>query len=238
VYIATKNGIWFKDFSTNNDWQSYSTGFNSSHLDIYSLAIYRPNAVAQATLFAGTFRGGVYRKLGSANWATINTGLFANADSPDGTVYLNNIKVTALAPHPSDSSLLYGGGIGSYSQSFIIFTLTWKVGIWKRTETGDLSSWDQIARNGANGFPAPGVTPGTGLNSMQVLAIAVDPITPTTLFAATQNDGSQLGGIYRSTNGGSTWSALGSSFDSAQAIATNPLRLYAGTPTGLYRATQ
>src|SRR5947199_182719 len=61
----------------------------------------------------------------------------------------------------------------------------------------------------------------TGLTNISVLALAIDPVTPTTLYAAINvlsagwygsPTGPTTGGIYKSTNGGATWSLI-SSFD-------------------------
>lgn len=245
VYIATKNGVWFRDFGVSgSSWENISQGIVSNatvnHLNAFSLSIYHPLTDPEPTVFVGVDAGGVYRKEGNNNWQTINTGIFSGASVSEGTTYLDGVTVTALAAHPTNSALLYGGGTGNYS--------SWKVGIWQRLNTD--SSWTQIARNGTNGFPYLFLTPSTGLSSMQILSIAVDPVTPSTIYTATQKDGAQTGGIYYCTTGNTScaanttsWKKLGPTsgttdtfFDSAQALAANQLHLYAGTPTGLYRA--
>lgn len=242
VYIGTQSGVYLRDFSQlNSSWAHYSSELLS--FDVYSLAIYRPNQASDPVLYAGTLGDGVFRKVGSGNWATINTGLFEES-SGAGDAYLDAVNVTALAPHPTNSALLYGGGTGEFS----IGIATWKVGIWRRTENGSSSDWDQIARNGVNGYPCPLVTPSflqgnvctpvsdsTGLSSMKIHAIAVDPITPSIIYTATGQD-NLAGGIYYSTNSGSSWSKLGTAITNATTLAANGAHLYAGTPTGVYIA--
>jgi photosystem II stability/assembly factor-like uncharacterized protein len=65
-----------------------------------------------------------------------------------------------------------------------------------------------------------------GLPGQSVQALAVDPTTPTTLYAATDN------GVYKSDDGGLTWRAVGLPGRSVQALAIHPVEpatLYAGT---------
>ena len=77
---------------------------------------------------------------------------------------------------------------------------------------------------------------------MQVLDLAVDPAQVQYIYAATRLDGAQTGGVYRSTDAGATWQVFsqtqnaGVSLNNATVLAINHLRLYAGTPQGLYRA--
>lgn len=65
-------------------------------------------------------------------------------------------------------------------------------------------------------------------------ALAINPTTPTTLYAGGGSD------VYRSTDGGNTWSALGSGFNNVYALAIDPqtpTTLYAGTYGGVFKST-
>ena len=71
-----------------------------------------------------------------------------------------------------------------------------------------------------------------------VRAFAIDPLTPTTLYAGTE------GGVFKSTNSGSTWSPASSGltgFNSTiLALGIDPLTpstLYAGTSGGVFKST-
>src|SRR6266853_789344 len=74
-----------------------------------------------------------------------------------------------------------------------------------------------------------GIGPGGGI----ALSLAVDPATPTTLYAGTQG-----GGAFKSTNGGTSWNAVNSGLPLnavVRALAvdpTIPTTLYAGTQSG------
>jgi photosystem II stability/assembly factor-like uncharacterized protein len=62
-----------------------------------------------------------------------------------------------------------------------------------------------------------------GLTGFDVFDLAVDPTTPTTLYAATNN------GVHKSDDGGITWRAIGLSGQSLGALAVIPI-----VPTTLY----
>jgi hypothetical protein len=65
-----------------------------------------------------------------------------------------------------------------------------------------------------------------------IYALAIDPVTPTTLYAGTRG-----GGVFRSTNGGGSWGAFspGLTNTDVRALAIDPVTLgvlYAGTAGG------
>ena len=67
-----------------------------------------------------------------------------------------------------------------------------------------------------------------------IIALAIDPLTPTTLYAAT--DG---GGLFKTTDGGASWNATGLTNISVLALAIDPLTpttLYAGVYGGLFKS--
>jgi hypothetical protein len=75
---------------------------------------------------------------------------------------------------------------------------------------------------------------GLGLNGWKALALAVDPETPTTLYAGT--DG---GGVFKTTDGGASWNA-GLTNRMVLALALDPqtpTTLYAGTYGGVFKTT-
>jgi len=76
----------------------------------------------------------------------------------------------------------------------------------------------------------------TGLTHLDVFSLAVDPATPTTLYAGTYE-----GGIFKTTNGGANWSASNTGLTEliVTAIAIDPADpsiLYAGTTNGLFKS--
>ena len=77
-----------------------------------------------------------------------------------------------------------------------------------------------------------GAAVNTGLTSTNVRALAIDPVTPTTLYAG----GS---GVFKSTNGGGSWSKT--ACYSVRALALDPAApdtLYVGSSgNGVYKST-
>lgn len=236
VYIGTRGSGVYRSTDRGETWSEFNTGIDPSHREVYSLAIYNPPAPANPIIYAGTRVGGVYRIQNSV-WETINRGIFDD-ESESGTQYLGDVTVTALATHPSDPSLLYGGGLGQYGFQLGPLTVSWHVGVWKRTDNGTPSAdWSQIGGNTTNSFPTPNpFAAPTNLKNMQILALAVDVITPTTIYAATEN------GIFKTTDGNMNQPTWTNSFASGvftgrvNAIGSSPARLYIGSSTGLWRA--
>jgi hypothetical protein len=81
--------------------------------------------------------------------------------------------------------------------------------------------------------PAPRVWTSTGPEGGAILSLAIDPVTPATLYAGT------IGGVFISTDGGETWSEVGAGLPSARVAVlaldpATPATLYAGTDGGLF----
>ncbi len=77
----------------------------------------------------------------------------------------------------------------------------------------------------------------TGLNNISVRALAIDPITPSNLYAATKGQG-----VFRSTDGGNTWTpGSGTPLNLDQtSLVVDPqfhTTLYLGTIPGVFRST-
>ena len=105
----------------------------------------------------------------------------------------------------------------------------WNVlaGIFKRIDGGD--TWNP-ANTGLPPYPNPNTTSGP-----PVYALAIDPTKPTTLYAGTN------AGVFKSTNSGGNWTALGLSNLAVNAIAIDPKRpglVYAGTSAGVFSIEQ
>jgi hypothetical protein len=72
----------------------------------------------------------------------------------------------------------------------------------------------------------------TGLTNLNVNALALDPVPPSTLYAGTSN-----GGVFKSTDGGASWTAMNTGLTNlnVNALAIDPVppsTLYAGTSNG------
>jgi len=99
---------------------------------------------------------------------------------------LPSLAVGAIAIHPTDPSIIYiGSGEGSFNIDAV-----YGAGVLKSTDAG--ATWNT-----------------TGLNwtlsqYRAINKIVIDPTNPNIIYAATSRNGS-YGGIYKSTNGGTSW---------------------------------
>src|SRR5262249_6828389 len=119
-----------------------------------------------------------------------------------------NLNVTALVIDPSTPDTLYAGiaGIGG--------------GVYKSTNGG--TSWRAVK---------------SGLADRIVDTLVIDPSTPSTLYAGTNDYYYPVArsGVYKSTNGGTSWTAMSGLTNIVNVLTTDPSTpdtLYAGTNGG------
>ncbi len=204
-----------------------STFINSGlgNFDILSLAL-----ANSATLYAGTSGSGVWvstnANSGSPTWSQVTTtGLGDQTinslaiDPANGTVYAGtNNGVFAFAS--GSWSSVAGGPSGlqvlalAIDSSSNVYAASFGGGLYKLSG----GAWSTLNGSG-----------GTALGTLYLRSVALDPVTPTTIYAA----GRSRLGIYKSTDGGNTWSLLNSGLTvtSAEAVAVdpaNPSNVYAG----------
>jgi photosystem II stability/assembly factor-like uncharacterized protein len=122
---------------------------------------------------------------------------------------LTGLAIDAVAVDPQQASTIYAA---SWTRFF-------------KSEDGGLT-W----RSGQWGTPA-----------LFVRAIAIDPQNPSTIYAGAPSQGDLffLGGVFRSTDGGTSWTAtsLRCSVEMLAFDSQNSNTLYAGTDCGLYKTT-
>jgi photosystem II stability/assembly factor-like uncharacterized protein len=181
-----------------------------------------------STLYAGTLGGGVYQSRDGANsWTPINAGLVSTVvyallldPAAPGTVYASTYDgvekssdggatwqdrdtglpiapVAALALAPGSLQTLFAGTLGG--------------GLLKSSDGG--ATWNASSQ---------------GLTDSYISSIVIDPTAPSTLYAGTAHpyDGSHAERVFKSTDGGTTWTQTG--LDAAQFsidfIAVNPAK--------------
>jgi photosystem II stability/assembly factor-like uncharacterized protein len=240
LYTGTYGGGIFKSIDSAGTWTTANTGL--TNLSVYAMAI---NPSNPGTLYTATFGGGMFKSINSgATWAAVNTGLMELSDmalavnpTNSGTIYVATtngvfksadaagtwrgtglpLDITSLVINPSTPSTLYAAA-SSEDGAFLD-----SGGVFKSTDSGQ--SWAAVD---------------TGLANLDVRALALNPVTPSTLYAGTR------AGLFRSINSGSSWTnATNSGFTMiVDALAVNPLTpstLYAGMRgygnDGMFRST-
>lgn len=126
-------------------------------------------------------------------------------------------RTRALVIDPRNPNLLYAGGVAG--------------GVWKSFDQGE--SWEPV---------------GDFLPNLAVTALAMDPVDSNVLYAGTGEgfdnlDAVRGAGIFKSINGGVTWTRLGSTANpnffyvmDLVVSAKNRARLYAATRSGVFRS--
>jgi hypothetical protein len=127
-------------------------------------------------------------------------------------------RTRALVIHPSSPNIMYAGGVAG--------------GVWKTTDSG--ATWTPLGDLFAN---------------MAVCSLVIDPVNPQILYAGTGEgffniDAVRGAGIFKTTDGGATWTQLQSTvtsdFHYVNRLAVSPNdhnRLYAATRTGLWASS-
>ena len=137
----------------------------------------------------------------------------------------NSFHVHGLAVAPSDPNVIY---VGSVHDTMWSFALT-GAHIFRSLDGGQ--TWMEMDE----GFP---IETRTSIN-----AIVVHPTDPNTVYAMTSRYESKTAiGIYKTTNGGATWSAANNDLgdlntNDLQMDPIEPDTLYAATDTGVYKTT-
>jgi len=214
---------------------------------VLSLAI---DPLTPTTLYAGDDASGVFKSMdGGANWSSALLFYYGLCGPCGG--------VGALTIDPLRQTTLFGGtGVITaydYDGSFL-YTASGRV--FKSTDGGTgwgMSTWlddDESVQTLAIEPRTDPQTPvtvyagttlrvvkstdggvswnPTGLTGVAVSSLAIDPLTPTTLYGGTNS-----GGVFKSTDGGASWNAIGlTGVGGVLTLAIDPL-----TPTTLYAGT-
>ena len=173
---------------------------------VYNLAI---DPQTPATLYAAVYRNssgdgyGVFKSTdGGSSWNAINAGL----PQPH--------PISTLAVDPLTPTTLYAG-----------WNYSWSGGVFRSTDGG--GSWSATGGFGGN---------------QNVRALAIDPRAPTTVYAGTSGE-PPFGGVFGSLDSGGHWTAMrnGLPHHAIGSLAIDPQNtatVYAGTyGGGLYKST-
>lgn len=184
---------------------------------------------------AGT--GALYALAGGRIFKSTNQGATWTANAKAGlgltnlSGMLQTVPVGRLAIDPNNSATIYAGSGGG--------------GVFKTSDAG--GTWTPV-NSGLPGFRSScAAAPGPPGFDTHVLAIVIDPSNSATVYAVVSSRtfpfGFGLGkggGVFKSTDGGGSWTPANSGLTNVEALAidpTNPNTLYAGTvPGGIFKS--
>jgi photosystem II stability/assembly factor-like uncharacterized protein len=237
VYAGTGGGGGvFKSTDGGDNWRATNSGLPSG-TGVYTVTV---DPRAPLTLYAGV-NGGVFKSTdGGATWNGFNAGLPAGAFAAKidphtpGRLYAlggdDAFVIQQVArPNVWTSNGPPGRGVKALAidpmTPATLYAATGLTGVFKSTDGG--MSWSAI-NNGLNGsFSA-------SFYEIGVVALAVDPITPSTLYAGELEE---FAGAFKSTDAGASWSEIGAGLPtsgSPSAPHVTDLLIDPQTPTTVY----
>ena len=223
----------YKSSDGGGSWVAVNTGLTYPYVE--ALAI---DPTSPATVYAGTSGGGVFKSSnGGQTWTAMNVGLTFG--------WVTALEIDSSAPATLYAAT-YGGGV---------FKSTNGGGSWTAFNTGfprptlgllslaidphnPSTLYAGATFDGAfkstNGGSWRSIT--NGLTDTDIWAFAIDPSASDTIYAGTGSGsaGFNRGGVFKSTNGGASWTAMNAGLPGTdvRALAIDPsapARLYAGT---------
>jgi photosystem II stability/assembly factor-like uncharacterized protein len=193
-------------------------------------------------VYAATYGGGgIFKSVdGGATWAQINHGLpldfQAQALAVDPlqptTLYLGSIGGLGVYKSVDGGASWTPPGPGLEDARGMVFALATDPRHSGTVYAGTQPGVDKTIDGGATWAPAQSGIPG----GSQISALAIDPSSPSTIYAGT---GVGNTGIYKTTNGGVSWAAVGPiPLGSALAVdPSNSRTVYTGSSAGVYKST-
>ncbi|MBX2815570.1 MAG: glycosyl hydrolase [Saprospiraceae bacterium] len=177
-------GMW-KSVDGGKTWEQIGLE-NSRHISRIRIHPQNPDVVYAAVmgnLFSSSSERGVYKSVdGGQNWRKV---LFANADA--GAV--------DLVMDPGNPRVLYASTWRIRRTPYSLSSGGDGSGLWKSTDSGE--NWEEITRN--EGLPT---------DTVGIIGVTVSPQNSERVWAIIE---SKTGGVFRSDDGGSTWSKLNES---------------------------
>jgi photosystem II stability/assembly factor-like uncharacterized protein len=200
IYAGTDSGV-FTSTDRGQSWAPANVGLGNTN--VAALAV---DPTTPTTVYAGT-AGGVFSSAdGGLSWTPANVGL-------------GNTSVAALAVDPSTPTTLYAGSPGGLFKT-TDGAQTWSISLTGQdvaaiaidpTRTTILYAGTAAGLFKSTDGGATWTASNSGLSiTLDVQAIAVNPQTPTTVYLGTHpapgfDAFNNLGGVYRSIDGGATW---------------------------------
>ncbi len=228
----------FKSTDAGDNWTHIVNGLTSKMSTFYKLSI---DPLTPSTLYAGT-NSGAFKSTDAGEllidpltpsnlyMGRSEYGFYKSTDGGDNWIPMNSMKglgdqIVFIAIDPLTPSTLY-----AYANN-----TTTGGRIWKSTDGGD--SWTAFSISPSINF----------LNT--ITDMVIDPLTPSTLYVYVtwqyyptyQHTKSKEGGLFKSTDGGSSWTVMNNGLYviDVRTLAIDPLKpttLYAGGD-GVFKST-
>jgi len=215
----------FKSTDGGASWAAINIGLINSNVRVFALNPVTPNILYAGTEYAGPSENGfVFKSIDAgANWTVMNSGL-------------TNTDIQTLAINPLAPETIYAGNRSGLFKS-ITGGASWTNTNLSAARVSTLAinaQTPQILYVGSNGGGviksadggASWTAVNTGLNSVIVEALGINPLSPETLHAGTE------GGVFKSTDGGASWTGRiywGSTGTALAIDPQTPETIYAGT---------
>lgn len=208
----TKKGAVYKSTDFGESWTVINNGLPDTI--IWSIAVDKNSPANSRTLYAACYDKGIYKSTdGGQNWSPFNTGL-----GVDG-----NLKVKKIVIDPNDSGILYAG-IETQTIEEGNNLQTVQGGIFKYT-TAD-TKWTRI-----------------GSDQITVWDIDISPTNSQVIYTCVKSEydhslqTSYAGGVYKSTDGGVTWTMMDSGFGPTDNLNVSDLTIDPTNTNTLYAVT-
>jgi len=231
IFAGADYGGLYRSSNGGTNWDL----LGSEHIgkNIQAIAI---DPINRMNVFIGSRNNGVFKSTtGGDNWNDANTGI-------------NALSIMSIAVNPQSPQIIYGSSFEGGIYKSINGGGTWQPandGLPTYFSSRALAI-DPLTPStlyaGMNGYSvfkstnsgASWYNSSTGMAATYLYSLAIDPVTPTKLYAGVD------GIVYRSSDGGTSWSYNGNGIPAVLGLTIDPTSspptIYAATSHGVYRS--
>jgi len=182
--VSSGYGVW-KSVDAGKTWESkgLATSRHISRIVVHPKEHNTVYAAVMGNIYKPTEDRGVYKSIDGGNtWTKI---LFAN----------ENAGAVDLHMDPNNSRVLYASTWNVRRTPYSLSSGGEGSALWKSTDSGE--TWVEISKN--DGFPT---------DTLGIIGVTVSPANSNRVWAIVENK--DKGGVYRSDDGGATWTQINS----------------------------